>query len=152
MARKAFHYMEVTFPQNVLDENSGLMPIGIMKKLLDEYIAETDEKNGKVVKEFVFDGIESFDWKENVGAYAFEFMNERNRNTYFTARAGFDAWLENKGINVSYKISHDIPMEAVELLPNGSYAENTYYSMARNLIMYDIPTQRGFIKEEALVS
>ena len=70
MARKAFHYMEVTFPQNVLDENSGLMPIGIMKKLLDEYIAETDEKNGKVVKEFVFDGIESFDWKENVGAYA----------------------------------------------------------------------------------
>jgi hypothetical protein len=144
MARKAFHYMEVTFPQNVLDENPGLMPIGIMKKLLDDYIAETDSKDGKVLKEFVFNGIQTFEWNDNVGAYAFEFINERNRNTYFTARKAFDAWLAEKGVETSYKLSHDIPLDLVPQLTDGNYEENTYYNMAKNFIMFDIPTSRGF--------
>jgi hypothetical protein len=144
MARKAFHYMEVTFPQNVLDENPGLMPIGIMKKFLDDYIAETDSKDGKVLKEFVFNEIQTFKWNDNVGAYAFEFINERNRNTYFTARKSFDVWLAEKGVETSYKLSHDIPLNLVPQLSDGKYEESTYYNMAKNFIMFDIPTSRGF--------
>ena len=144
MARKAFHYMEVTFPQSVIDQHPGAAPIGIMKELLDQYIAETDDKNGKIVKEFVFNEIRAYTWNGNMGAYSFEFINERNRQTYFTARANYTAWLEEKGIVTSYELSHDIPMETVDSLIDGEFVNSTYYNTAKIFIFNDIPEQRGF--------
>lgn len=148
MARKAFHYMEVTFPTEIMDIHPGMMPVGIMKSLLDEYISETDDKNGKVLKEFVFDDINTYEWKDNIGAYAFEFMNERNRKTYFQARENFAAWLSAKGIETTYKLSHDIP-----LLPADEPADEDspafdglyYYRAAKKYIFIEIPASRGFV-------
>lgn len=42
MARKSYQYMEVTFPADIVAEHGA--PIGALKSLLDEYIAETDDK------------------------------------------------------------------------------------------------------------
>ena len=147
MARKAFHYMEVTFPQSVRDEHQGAAPMGIMKALLDEYITETDAKDGKVMKEFVFDAVETFDWKDNTGAYAFEFLNERNRKTFFQARENFKNWLISKGVETSYQLSHDIPTETFDRKTNADHDDSVYYNMAKEFIMKDIPAERGFVKE-----
>jgi hypothetical protein len=147
MARKAFHYMEVTFPQSVRDEHAGVAPMGIMRELLNEYIAETDAKDGKVLKEFVFGAVEAFEWKDNTGAYALEFLNERNRKTYFQARENFKNWLSAKGVETSYQLSHDIPVESVGFKTDPDLDNSVYYNIAKEFIMYDIPTQRGFTHE-----
>ena len=141
--------MEVTFPQDVIDAYAGMMPIGIMKKLLEQFIANTDSKEGKVMREFVFNDVKSYEWKENVGAYSFEFINERNRKTYITARQPFAEWLKGKNVITSYEISHDIPLNSVDILlddVNGGF-DNKYYAMAKKFVFIDIPESRGFVSE-----
>lgn len=141
---KAFQYFEVTFPQDILDAHEGKGTVGVMRALLDEYIAETDAKEGKVLREFVIDGIAAFQWKENVGAYSMEFMSERNRQNYGQARAAFSAWLETKGVVTSYTLSHDIPNDIANQLTNGEFPESTYYNIAKDYMTFEIPSTRGF--------
>jgi len=140
--------MEVTFPQSVRDEHAGAAPIGIMKSLLDEYIAETDAKDGKVMKEYVFGSVAAFEWKDNVGAFALEFLNERNRKNYLQARENFKNWLVEKGVETTYQLSHDIPNESVGFKTDPDLDGSIYYNIAKEFIMYDIPTQRGFTHEQ----
>lgn len=148
MARKAFHYMEVTFPQSVINEYPNTKPVGIMRSLLLDFIAETDSKEGKVIREFVYNDIKTYDWNGNVGAYSFEFLNERNRKTYFQARESFGTWLAAKGVVTSYDLSHDIPAQKSSVVTEPDYDDTTYYTMAKKFIFIDIPESRGFESEE----
>ena len=145
---KAFQYFELTFSDNTKSDYSGLMPAGIMMQLLDEFIAETNSKEGKVLREFVFDEIVTFDWKGNTGAYSMEFMNERNRKNYMQARKPFEEWLKNKGVEMTYSLSHSIPSSAVDLITDGNYEESTYYNVSKKYLLLEIPASRGFAIEE----
>ena len=60
--------MEITFPADIVTEYSA--PIAALKALLDEYIAETGDKAGKICRDFVFGESKTYLWKENVGAFA----------------------------------------------------------------------------------
>ena len=145
MARKAYQYMEITFPADIVTEYSA--PIAALKALLDEYIAETGDKAGKICRDFVFGESKTYLWKENVGAFAIEFNNERNRKTYYQAREAFAAWLENRGVTTTHAISHDIPFAIADELPNADYSEETYNAKAKEYIFYTVPAERGFESE-----
>lgn len=145
MARKSYQYMEVTFPADIVAEHGA--PIGALKSLLDEYIAETDDKAGKICRDFVFGESKTYQWKENTGAFAIEFNNERNRKTYYQAREAFAAWLESKGVVTTHSVSHDIPFAVAGTL-SAEYDGDSYNSKTKEYIFYTIPAERGFVSEE----
>ena len=141
--------MEVTFPDAVKADFADKQPVGIMRALLDEFIAETDDKGAKVIKEYVYNDISVFEWNGNTGAYAFEFINERSRGTFLQARENFGAWLaSSKGIETAYQLSHDIPIGSSDVHAGEGLAEsNIYYNIAKKYIFDDIPASRGFAHE-----
>jgi hypothetical protein len=145
MARKAYQYMEITFPADIVAEHGA--PIGALKSLLDEYIAETDDKAGKICRDFVFGESKTYQWKENTGAFSIEFNNERNRQTYFKTREAYSAWLETKGVTTTHSVSHDVPFAVAETL-SSEYDGDSYNSKSKEYIFYILPEERGFLSEE----
>lgn len=146
MAKKAYQYMEITFPQSVIDDHGGTSAVGIMRALLSEYIAETDDKNGRICRDFVFDEIKAFEWKENVGAFVLGFINERNRQTYYKARENYTAWLQAKGVETTHFVTYDVPFDVLSENPDSDF-NATYADVGKNYIMEELPTQRGFTAE-----
>ena len=145
MARKAYSFIEYTFAESHVSESDT--PIEVLKSLLDDYIADTNNKNAKIVKEFVFESAKVFDWNDNKGAITLEFMNERTRQTYFTAREDFVAWLETQDITVSHSVSCDMPVELLYYSHNSNGYDDLHAEKLKEYFTATLPAARGFTAE-----
>lgn len=142
MARKAYSFIEYTFAESHISEVET--PIMVLKNLLDNYIAETNNKGAKVVKDFVFDSATAFDWNGNKGAVSLEFINERTRQTFFKAREDFVVWLETQGIEVSHSASCDMPTELLNFSHNPNGYEDLHGQSLKEYFKSTLPAERGF--------
>lgn len=144
MARKAYTFIEYTFAESYTSE-IGVLPLAVLKGLLDEFIEETNDKSAKIIREFVLDAVFAFDWNGSKGAFTMEFINERSRQTYFQARENFVAWAANKGVEVSYVASCDMPYELLDKSHNPvNKFEDLHSDKLREYFTVTLPAARGF--------
>lgn len=142
MARKAYSFIEYTFAESHISEVEA--PIVVLKNLLDNYIADTNNKGAKVVKDFVFDSATTFGWNGNKGAVSLEFINERTRQTFFKAREDFVAWLETQGVVVSHSASCDMPIALLGFSHNPNGHEDLHAEKLKEYFKTTLPAERGF--------
>ena len=145
MARKAYTFIEYTFAEQYVSETEH--PVAVLKKLLNDYIAETNDKNSKIARDFVFDSVKPYTWSGNKGAFSIEFINERTRQTFFKARENFVAWLATKGIEVSHNISCDVPYELFGMKTTDNKFGPIHAEKLKEYFFETLPTDRGFTVE-----
>lgn len=136
---KTFYYFEVTAP------NTGDI-IGHLTSMLAQHISETDSKNSKVAKEFVFSSAKIHNKVDDTQAVTLEFMNNRHYDTYRTAVAPFREWVtENYDVTYSFEKISSTDIKAARILVLDEDTEKlSYYDEMKVYMEETLPEARGF--------
>lgn len=140
---KTFYYMEITVP------NTGDI-IGHQRIMLDQHIAETNSKNSKVAKEFVFTNAKIHNKVDDTQAITIEFVNQRHFETYKTVIADFREWVTaNHNVEYTYEKVSSTDLEAAKsFVANNETDILSYYDEMKRYMENTLPEVRGFADEE----
>lgn len=105
MAKQTFYFLEVTWPQEIVDAYPGVDGWEIARKHLWEYIGNTDSKYAKAVESFVYDEVRQYPWQGNKAAVRVRFMNERHFDQYMNMVSEYRTWLtDTYGVEFSHEV------------------------------------------------
>lgn len=137
---KTFYYLEITIPDATDDI------IGTNMGLLEQHIAETNDKFSKVAKATVFASVKVHNIVENTQAVTLEFANERNYKTYIQAVSHFRAWVsENHNVTYTFEKVSTSPYDVLaKTVSDTAEGKRTYYDDLEDYMFKTLPASRGF--------
>ncbi len=148
MAKQTFYFLEVTFPQEIVDAYPGVDGWEIARKHLWEYIVATDSKYAKAIESFVYNEVRQYPWQGNKAAVRIRFLNERHFEQYMTMVKEYRTWLtDTYGVEFSHEVHANFEL-SVDEAPYKADDETTIAPISyegRFLQMFDdIAEERGF--------
>ena len=132
--------MEITIP-NYEGDN-----VARARELQELHIEETSSKKTKIAKETVFVEVAIHNKVGDTQAVTFEFLNERNFNTYITANSDYREWATaNHGITWSYEKTASANFDAVgQTVETSDEGTVSYGDSLRKYMTTTLPVERGY--------
>lgn len=130
-------YGEYEFSADIVKLYYGMPGTGIFKLLLDQYIQETQSENAKLLKDMNYSNSYLYGWNDFKYAYGLEFDNLEHMVRWKKIRTDFKIWMEN---------SYDI--HCIYTIDTGNETDRSIDDSWKlmNKMLYDIPYERGFLK------
>lgn len=144
MTKKVFYYYEMEIPTALKDEYAVEAGSTILKEKLKEYVELTNDKNSRIIQDFIFSNIAFFKWNENKAAVSLEFMTERDYEKHQICINNFMEWMrDTHNIVMVHDVARMLDYSGMQEVDWKTDEPNSYWK-TKVYFNETLPAERGF--------